>query len=88
VGTEDDPQLSLEDQEKQLFQLLDAMDPDARLACEKLIVWMAERSKSSEPRSEDELRQMFEETRLENIRRRLGGKVGEILPFRKPDLKE
>lgn len=64
------------------------MDSDTRLAFEKLMLWMAERPTDSEPMTQERMAEMIEEIRLENIRRRLGGTVGEILQFKKPESKE
>ena len=75
------------DFEREILPLLDAMDPDARLACEKMILWLSERPKDAEPLTQQQMDEMVEEIRLENIRRRLGGKVGRILPFTKPTSK-
>lgn len=81
----DDPTSIVEvDFERDILTHLEAMDPDARLAFEKLIIWLSERPKDSEPLSQRQMDEMVEEIRLENIRRRLGGKVGRILPFKKP----
>ncbi|MBY0242137.1 MAG: hypothetical protein K2X55_22780 [Burkholderiaceae bacterium] len=60
------------DFEKDMLALLESMDPDARMACEKMIFWLAERPKNAEQLSQEQMDQMFEEVRLENIRRRLG----------------
>lgn len=78
---------TVEAQFQQLEQILSEVDPDTRLAMEKLICWMAERPNGAASISKDQMEKMFEEIRLENIRRRLGGKVGEVLPFRKPGAK-
>lgn len=88
MADEDDPPLSPAEQEREVFRLLGEMDPDTRLAFEKLMIWLAERPKESEPLSQERMGEMIEEIRLENIRRRLGGKVGEILQFKKPETKE
>lgn len=69
----------------ELERLLGELDSDTRLAIEKLIHWMAERPKGAESLGKEKIEQMVEEIRLENIRRRLGGIVGEILPFKRPD---
>jgi len=63
---------------------LELMDSDTRLAFLKVIRWLAERPKDSEPLGQERIGQLIEEVRLENIRRRLGGKVGEILAFKAP----
>lgn len=76
------------DFEKDMLPLLEAMDLDARFACEEMIFWLAERPKNAERLIQDQMYQMIEETRLENIRRRLGGAAGRILPFKKPVSKE
>jgi hypothetical protein len=68
-------------QEQEFVRLLGEVDSDTRLALEKLMVWLAERPKDSEQMSEEQMEKILEEVRLENIRRRLGGKVGEILRF-------
>ena len=73
-----------DDFERDLLPLLEAMDPDARLAIEKMIFWLSERPKDAEPLSQQQMDEMVEEVRLENIRRRLGGSVGQILQFKKP----
>jgi hypothetical protein len=88
MDDEGEPQMSLEEQERIMLQRLAEMDPDTRLAFEKLMVWMAEQPKDSEPMTQEQMAEMIEEIRLENIRRRLGGKVGEILQFKKPESKE
>lgn len=88
MDDEDEPPMPLEEQERILFQRLAEMDPDTRLAFEKLMVWLAERPKGSDRLTQEQMGEMIEEIRLENIRRRLGGKVGEILPFKKPESKE
>lgn len=75
---------TVEAQFQQVEQLLSEVDPDTRLAMEKLIYWMVERPKGAESISKDQMEKVFEEIRLENIRRRLGGKIGEILPFKRP----
>lgn len=72
------------DFERDMLPLLKAMDPDARLACEKMILWIADRPKDAEQLTQAEMEQMVKDVRLENIRRRLGGTVGQILPFKKP----
>ena len=71
------------DFERDLLPLLEAMDSDARLACEKMIFWLSERPKDAAPLTQEQMHQMVEEVRLENIRRRLDGSVGQILPFKK-----
>jgi hypothetical protein len=88
VADENDPPFSKEEQRRKFGQLLDEMDADTRLAFEKLVVWMAERPKGSPPLTYGLLEQMLEEVRLENIRRRLGGKVGEIRMFSRTVPKE
>lgn len=82
MNTEDDPPESPEEQERQFFQYLGEMDADTRLAFEKLLIWAAERPQGSDPLDKALVEQMIEEIRLENIRRRLGGKVGNVLQFR------
>jgi hypothetical protein len=62
-------------------ELLDSMEPDAAAACLKMIDWLAERPQDAPKLSQAEMMKMVEETRLEIIRRRLGGVVGKILPF-------
>jgi hypothetical protein len=87
VADKDDPPLSPAEQEQEFFRLLGEMDSDIRLAFEKLVVWLAERPKESEQLTQERMGEMIEEIRLENIRRRLGGKIGEILQFKKPEPK-
>ncbi|GAB2856021.1 hypothetical protein GCM10027277_25770 [Pseudoduganella ginsengisoli] len=84
IDSEDPSSIVEVDFERDILPHLEAMDPDARLACEKLIIWLSERPKDAEPLSQQQMDEMVEEIRLENIRRRLGGKVGCILPFKKP----
>lgn len=79
--------LSSQEMERKLLQHLSEMDSDSRLAFEKMIFWMAERPKDSEPVGPVRMGQMLEDLRLENIRRRLGGKVCEVLPFTRPESK-
>lgn len=74
--------------EMEFSRLLGEMDSDTRIAFEKLMTWMTERPKGSEPLGEERIGQMIEEVRLENIRRRPGGKIGEVLPFKKLDSKQ
>jgi len=61
---------------------LEKMHPDARVAIEKLIVWMVEHPNDSKLMSETQMNDKLEEFRLEHIRRRLGGIVGKVLPFK------
>lgn len=86
MADEGDPLLSSAEQERKFFRLLGEMDSDTRLAFEKLMLWMAERP--TKPMTQERMAEMIEEIRLENIRRRLGGTVGDILQFKKPESKE
>jgi hypothetical protein len=79
----DDPDRSREEAERRMLELLEQMDPDTRLAFEKMMHWLAERPKSAVRIPQERLEQMLEETRLENVRRRLGGKVGQVLAFQR-----
>ncbi|WP_298150989.1 hypothetical protein [Flavobacterium sp.] len=85
---DDDLHLSPEEMGQRLLQSLDNMEADARVACEKIIFWLADNPKEWDGLSSEKLDQMFDEVRLEVIRRRLGGKVGTILPFKKPGTEE
>lgn len=85
TDNEDSALSTLEARIAELERLLGELDSDTRLAIEKLIYWMAERPKGAESLGKEKIEQMVEEIRLENIRRRLGGIVGEILPFKKPE---
>lgn len=64
-----------------VYELLGQMEPDAAAACLKVIDWLAERPRGVPSPSHEEMMQMVEETRLEIIRRRLGGVVGQVIPF-------
>jgi hypothetical protein len=88
MNNDDDSLLPSEELEKLFFQSLDELDNETRLAFQKLIVWKAERPKGSLPLTKDQFEQMLEEVKLENIRRRLGGKVGEIRTFSRTAPKE
>jgi len=72
------------EEEKLFYEHFDKLPPDAKAAMAKVMHWMAERPKAAENLTQEQFNQIFEETRLEVIRRRLGGKVGQILPFKKP----
>lgn len=80
----DDPDLSRESTERRMLALFDRMDPDSRLVWTKVLRRLAERLESGERPSQEQLDQILEEARLENIRRRLGGKVGQVLAFPAP----
>ena len=73
---------------KELLRLLGNVDSDTRLAIEKFLFWSVENPREVESHTEEQLKQMIEEVRLENIRRRLGGKVNEILSFKKSERME
>lgn len=67
---------------------LDRMSPEARAACIRLMEWLAyERPKDAEPLTQEKVNELANELRLEYRRRLLGGKVGVILPFKKPETK-
>lgn len=84
MDNENDVQLSPQEMREKMLESLENMDSDARLACEKMIHWMAENPKQWEQFTNEDFLKMAEETRLEIIRRRLGGTVGSILQFKKP----
>lgn len=88
MDSDDFLKLSQPERNKEFLKLLDHMDPDMRLAFDELIFWLGERPKGAESLGQEQIEHMLEEIRLENIRRRLGGKVGEILPFKKSESKE
>lgn len=88
MDNEDSPSLSREEWVRQVERYLAQMDPDTHLAFEKFMVWLADLPKDIEPLTQERMAEMIEEIRLENIRRRLGGKVAEILQFKKPESKE
>jgi hypothetical protein len=73
--------LSETEWERQLSESMSKMDADAALALEKLILYLAERPKDAPRMSQEEMHQFVSDTRLEIIRHRLGGKVGQILTF-------
>ncbi len=73
--------LSEAEWKRQLSESMSKMDADAALALEKLILWLAERRKDASRLSQEEMHQFVSDTRLEIIRQRLGGKVGQILTF-------
>lgn len=67
--------------EGRLRESMSKMDPDAARALEQLIQWMAERPKNAPSLTQEEMHEFVSATRLEIIRRRLGGKTGQVLPF-------
>lgn len=86
---EDDQDKKLRaEQEAQMMEVLSQMSPNEQADFAQLMEWIVQRPKDGEPLTNEMVAQAHEEIRLENIRRRLGGKVGEILPFKKAEPKE
>jgi hypothetical protein len=85
MDTEDNFQLSPQEMRERMLEMLENMDSDARLACEKMMHWMADNPKEWAQFTNEDFFKMAEETRLEIIRRRLGGTVGKVIQFKKFD---
>jgi len=77
-----------DEQERQFLEAMSQMSPNEQADMAQLIEWMVQRPKDGEPLTMEMVEQMFQDIRRENTRRRLGGVVGVILPFKKPDEKE
>lgn len=82
-----DDKARLTKQEAYLLETFHRMDEDCQYAMVELSKWLVARPKDEEF-SHAEAEGMLEKFRLEHIRRRLGGKVGEILQFTKPNKSE
>lgn len=55
MDNDDESPISLEEQDRIMLQCLAEMNPDTRLAFEKLMVWMAEQPKDSEPMTQERM---------------------------------
>lgn len=68
-------------QEQEILNLMGRMDEDAQAAMGKLIALLSTFPKGAQLPPQEELKEFVEQARLENIRIRLGGTVGQVLPF-------
>lgn len=73
----------LSSDEEHLIHVFNQMDDDARVALVNVMSRMARDPAMVETMTEDEFMQMATAERLEVIRRRLGGTVGQVLQFKK-----
>lgn len=80
-------ELLLARQQREMIDLLEQMSPDEQADFAQLADWIVQRPKDTEL-TQEMVQEAHEAIRLENIRRRLGGKVGEILPFKRPEKKD
>ncbi|MFC7515111.1 hypothetical protein ACFQUU_08855 [Herbaspirillum sp. GCM10030257] len=71
-------------------QFLDAMSRlpvEEQVAFQQLMEWIVQRPKDAEPLTFELMGELLEDIKRENTRRRLGGKVGKIIPFKRPSQK-
>ena len=76
--------LTRAEQEAMLFEDFSKMSAEDQIAFDILIRWLAERPKNSEPIGQEKMEELINDIKRENTRRRLGGRVGVILPFKRP----
>jgi hypothetical protein len=69
------------EQKARFMEIMDQLAPEDYPAFAQLMEWMAQRPKDAESLTPEKMEELLEDIRRENTRRRLGGKVGVILPF-------
>lgn len=68
-------------QGQEFLDLLAQMDDDAQVAMGKMVKLLSSLPKGAPLPTQEQMSQFIEQARLENIRVRLGGTVGQIVPF-------
>ena len=64
---------------------ISAMSREDQIAFEQLIYWVAyDRPNDAEQLTLEKAQELLNDIKRENTRRRLGGRVGVILPFKRP----
>jgi len=71
--------------EELFWKYFSAMPREDQIAYEQLIYWVAyDRPKDAEQLTLEKAQELLNDIKRENTRRRLGGGVGIILPFKRP----
>lgn len=73
------------DREALFLEIVNQMSAEEQADLQQLMEWIAQRPKGSERLGPHKIKELFDDIRRENTRRRLGGRVGVILPFMRPE---
>ena len=77
--------LTRAEQEVLLVECVSKMPIEDQIAFEQLMHWVAyDRPKDAEKLTREKIEVLVNDIKRENTRRRLGGRVGVILPFKRP----
>lgn len=85
MDNDDISKMTPAEQEVRMMEAFYKMAPEDQEAFAQIIEWMAQRPDKDVPMTHERMDQLMREVKLENKRRRAGGKLGVVLEFKRPE---